>query len=140
MIYNKIMYEGRVLIDLTGDTVTEKDLRSGITAHDRHGENITGTMPDNSGFSGEIKTKDEKFVLPEGYYSGDEYVKLEDNAIRFLTPDNVKLGVEILGIEGTNVGDAFYTEMVNSAGGRTVIIGRITEEMINNGSSITITG
>lgn len=41
--YNKIIYGGNVLIDLTADTVTAAQLAKGITAHDKSGAIITGT-------------------------------------------------------------------------------------------------
>ncbi len=34
MAYNKIIYGGKTLIDLTGDTVTADRLLKGTTAHD----------------------------------------------------------------------------------------------------------
>lgn len=40
---NKIIYGGRTLIDLTGDTITPDKLAEGITAHDKTGAVITGT-------------------------------------------------------------------------------------------------
>lgn len=40
---NKVIYDGEVLIDLTGDTVIASKLISGITAHDKSGAKITGT-------------------------------------------------------------------------------------------------
>lgn len=40
---NKIIYGGKVLIDLTSDTVTADKLAEGITAHDKSGAIITGT-------------------------------------------------------------------------------------------------
>lgn len=40
---NKVIYGGRTLIDLTGDTVTVDKLLSGVTAHDKSGAKITGT-------------------------------------------------------------------------------------------------
>jgi len=43
MAYNKIIYGGKTLIDLTGDTVTADRLLKGATAHDMSGEGITGT-------------------------------------------------------------------------------------------------
>lgn len=43
MAYNKIVYGGNVLIDLTGDTVAADKLLAGITAHGKDGEEITGT-------------------------------------------------------------------------------------------------
>lgn len=43
MAYNKIVFDGKTLIDLTGDTITAADLASGVTAHDKSGVTITGT-------------------------------------------------------------------------------------------------
>ena len=43
MANNKVIYGNTVLIDLTADTVTADKLASGITAHDKAGEKITGT-------------------------------------------------------------------------------------------------
>lgn len=42
MSINKVVYGGKTLIDLTGDTVTEDKLLSGITAHGKDGEFVTG--------------------------------------------------------------------------------------------------
>lgn len=42
-LFNKIIFGGETLIDLTGDTVEAGKLLSGITAHDKTGETITGT-------------------------------------------------------------------------------------------------
>ena len=41
---NKINYAGKTLIDLTEDTVTPATLKSGVTAHDASGAQITGTL------------------------------------------------------------------------------------------------
>ena len=42
MAINKVVYGGETLIDLTGDTVTADKLLSGITAHGKDGELVTG--------------------------------------------------------------------------------------------------
>lgn len=42
MAINKVIYGGNTLLDLTGDTVTKDKLLSGITAHDKAGNIITG--------------------------------------------------------------------------------------------------
>lgn len=42
MAYNKIIYAGKTLIDLTEDTVDVDHLLTGITAHSRSGEILTG--------------------------------------------------------------------------------------------------
>lgn len=43
MAYNKIIYDGKTLIDLTADTVVAAKLLSGYKAHDKSGAVITGT-------------------------------------------------------------------------------------------------
>lgn len=43
---SKIVYYGETLIDLTGDTVEAAKLLKGITAHDKKGEKVTGTLAD----------------------------------------------------------------------------------------------
>ena len=43
MAYNKVIYDGKTLIDLTSDTVTSNQLKAGVTAHDKSGTVITGT-------------------------------------------------------------------------------------------------
>ena len=41
--YNKVIYGGKTLIDLTADTVVADKLLKGFTAHDKSGAVITGT-------------------------------------------------------------------------------------------------
>lgn len=43
MAINKVMVGDRVLIDMSGDTVTPETMQEGITGHDARGEPITGT-------------------------------------------------------------------------------------------------
>lgn len=44
MGYNIIKYAGKVLIDLSKDTVTSDKLLEGYTAHGANGDKVTGTM------------------------------------------------------------------------------------------------
>lgn len=48
MAFNKVIYEGETLIDLTGDTVTPDTLMVGATAHAANGEVISGTATGGS--------------------------------------------------------------------------------------------
>ena len=41
---SKVVYGSDIIIDLTHDTVTKKDLVKGVTAHDKQGNKITGTI------------------------------------------------------------------------------------------------
>lgn len=47
MATSKVVYSGRTLIDLTGDTVTEETLLRGYTAHKANGTKIVGTAFSN---------------------------------------------------------------------------------------------
>ena len=46
MTVNKVEYAGKVLLDLTEDTVTADKLVSGVIAHDKTGAKIVGTLED----------------------------------------------------------------------------------------------
>lgn len=43
MANSKVVFDGKVLIDLTSDTVTSETLLAGETAHNAAGDKITGT-------------------------------------------------------------------------------------------------
>ena len=57
--YNKVIYGGKVLIDLTGDTITPADLAKGVTAHDKSGAEITGTSTKDSDTSADTAAASE---------------------------------------------------------------------------------
>ena len=66
MAVNKVEINGQTVIDLTQDTVTPESLGKGITAHDKSGTKITGTLEPSS--SGGAK---ETWVLNEKLNSGN---------------------------------------------------------------------
>lgn len=41
---NKVVFGDKTLLDLTGDTVTASNLKTGVTAHDKSGAVITGSF------------------------------------------------------------------------------------------------
>ena len=51
MPVNKVVFGDRTLIDLTSDTVSADKLAKGVTAHDKTGVQITGTMESGGGAS-----------------------------------------------------------------------------------------
>lgn len=134
---NKIIYGGRTLIDLTGDTVTADKLLKDFTAHDKSGETITGictfdvdstdatvavaeilsgktayargskltgTMSNNGAVSGDISTKESKYIVPQGYHDGSGTVKIDETEQAKLIPTNIREGVTILGVAGSMTG------------------------------------
>ena len=70
MAVNKVTYGGTTLIDLTSDTVTADKLASGVTAHDKSGAKITGSMPLNGSISKTLDTSTKSYTVPEGYTDG----------------------------------------------------------------------
>ena len=56
MAYNKVEADGKMLIDLTGDTVTADTLLSGSTAHLASGERVTGTFEPVTGVKGNAES------------------------------------------------------------------------------------
>ena len=92
MAYNKIIYNGSTLIDLTGDTVTAADLASGVTAHDKSGAQITGTSTFDS------DTTDANAVAAEILTGKTAYVN--KNKITGSMPDNGAIDEVITNVAG----------------------------------------
>lgn len=66
----KVMYGDDVLVDLTGDTVTARNLLSGVMAHDRNGIVVTGTLfPVGSLYATEDSTDNPAVTLGVGSWS-----------------------------------------------------------------------
>lgn len=67
MATSKVVYSGRTLIDLTGDTVTEETLLRGYTAHKANGTKIVGTAfanyPDRYSFLDPIRDSTGENIL-----------------------------------------------------------------------------
>lgn len=143
MAYNKIIYGGKTLIDLTADTITTDKLLKGITAHDKtgniiegtcdydvnsqdatvsvaeildsktayaRGTKITGTMPNNAAVAGTITTKEEAYIVPQGYHDGSGKVQISSTEQSKIIAGNIKQGVTILGVEGTYSGAAINAQ------------------------------
>ena len=70
MAYNKVIYGGETLIDLTGDTVDKAHLLSGVTAHDKTGAVITGECTYDSDTSDATVAAAEIFAGKTAYARG----------------------------------------------------------------------
>lgn len=103
MAVSKVIYKGTVLVDLTEDTITPEDLALGVTAHKSNGEQITGAMLNQGGVSGELTSISEPYQVPEGYHDGSGIVTIAATEAAKLIPENIKLGIDVLGVVGTCV-------------------------------------
>lgn len=77
MSVNKVIYGNRVVIDLTGDTVTKSSLLKGVIAHDKAGNQIVGTYE-----AGEEVNN----ILENGFNSGD--ITYVDNGDTIVATNN----------------------------------------------------
>lgn len=83
---------------------TASEILSGKTAY-AQGTKITGTMPNNEGVSETISTKDEVVDIVAGYHDGSGTVQLDATEKAKIIADNIKDGVQILGVTGTYTGE-----------------------------------
>ena len=80
MAYNKVIYGGNTLIDLTSDTVTANSLLSGTTAHNKAGAVIEGTIPSitlPSGATTTSPTSDYVLKSEISLSNSDQYIKID---------------------------------------------------------------
>ncbi|MCQ2220063.1 MAG: hypothetical protein MJZ12_01645 [Prevotella sp.] len=69
-IYNKVVYGGKTLIDLTGDTVEADKILSGYTAHDKSGAAITGSCAFDANTSDATAAASEILNTKTAYVAG----------------------------------------------------------------------
>jgi len=107
--YNKAVINGTTYIDLSGDTVVAGSMRSGVTAHDKNGASITGSIPDvvfpsapvstqpsgtrKANFG--VSTSARYYALPAGYLSSDIYYYFRPLVTSGITAANIKDGATI---------------------------------------------
>ena len=104
--------------DSNGDQITgtcEYDVKSeGLTAIAAEildkktaavgGVVITGTMPNRGAVTGTISTKDGTYTVPQGYHDGSGKVGLDANEKAKLISENIREGINILGVAGSMSG------------------------------------
>lgn len=105
MAYNKIIYGGNTLIDLTDDTVEQAYVLSGYQFHGNDGETYTGSMTNRGAVSGTISSKTGSYTIAAGYHNGSGTVAISSTEQAKIIATNIKSGVSILGVTGTYTGD-----------------------------------
>lgn len=90
--------------DTSQDTALVGEILYGKTAHAR-GTQLVGTMPNNGAISGSITTKAQEYSIPQGYHDGSGKVKIDSTEQAKIIANNIKDGVQILGVLGTYTGE-----------------------------------
>lgn len=90
--------------DTSEDTAVASEILATKTAHAR-GTALVGTMPNRGAVTGTIATKAGSYAIPQGYHDGSGNVSIDTTEQAKIIADNIKEGVEILGVTGTYTGE-----------------------------------
>lgn len=105
MAYNKFVYNGNTIFDLTGDDTAQADVLAGKQFTGRDGEHALGTMPERGAVTGTIASKNGVYTVQAGHHNGQGTVEISATEKAKIIPGNIKHGVSILGETGTYNGD-----------------------------------
>lgn len=89
--------------DTADDTVSVSEILAGKTAHAR-GTKLVGAMTNNGGVTGTISSKNDEYVIPNGYHDGSGKISIAETERNKIIPKNIREGISILGVEGSMSG------------------------------------
>ena len=75
-----------------------------------NGNKLTGTMPNRGAVSGTISTVAGTYTIQNGYHDGSGTVGLDSTEQAKIIAENIKEGVEILGVTGTYTGEDIHAQ------------------------------
>lgn len=100
-------------VDTSEATALVSEVLTGKTFAAR-GQMLTGTMPNRGAQTSEITTKNQTVGIQNGYHDGSGSVQIAATEKAKLIAENIKSGVQILGVEGTYTGEAVTAQTKNA--------------------------
>lgn len=89
--------------DTSDATLTADVLLVGKTGY-ASGSKVTGNMPNNGAYKGTLTDKNTPVVIPRGFHDGSGTIGLSDEDLAEIIPNNIREGIEFLGVTGTMSG------------------------------------
>lgn len=89
--------------DTSDATALASEILDTKTAY-KNGERIVGTMPNRGAVSGSISDVNTPYTVQRGFHDGSGTVGIDSTEAAKLIPENIREGVEVLGVEGSMSG------------------------------------
>lgn len=86
--------------DTSDATANAAEILATKTAY-KNGSKLTGIMPNRGAVAGTISTVAGAYTVPQGYHDGSGTVEIDSTEQSKIIAENIKEGVEILGVTGT---------------------------------------
>lgn len=90
--------------DTSDATAVAAEILTGKTAY-KNGSELTGTMPNRGAQASVITTKTQQVTIQQGYHDGSGNVQIDATEQAKIIANNIKDGVQILGVTGTYTGE-----------------------------------
>lgn len=100
-------------VDTTNATALVAEVLTGKTFAAR-GSMLTGTMPNRGKQTGTISTKSGTVGIQNGYHDGSGTVQIASSEQAKIIAENIKDGVQILGVTGTYTGEGVTAQTKNA--------------------------
>ena len=95
--------------DTTDADATASEILSGKTAYVNKNK-LTGSMTNRGGVTGTISTVAGQYTIQSGYHDGSGKVSIDSTEQTKIIAENIKNGVEILGVTGSYTGEGVPTQ------------------------------